>query len=265
MTMRRSSLGWGIVLLLLGGLMLADSMGLRLPGGARPLQFFWPAVLILLGGWMILGVFMRGKVETEQASVALQGAREADLRISHGAGELHITGAAGMNDLANGTFMGGLEQSSRWSGEKLEVRMSPPSHNFVFWPHMDRYDWDLRLNTDIQMTLRLQTGADKANIDLSSLRLSGLKLDSGASDTRIMLPAHGRMRADFSLGAASLVIEVPQGMAARVRVSQGVSDVKVDPARFPRMGEYYQSSDFEGAADSVEIKIDAGAASITVR
>ena len=109
--MRNSSLTWGAILLLLGGLMLTDAMGIRV-NGVAPMSFFWPLALILFGGWMILGVFMRRRPETEQASVDLQGATEASVRISHGAGELRITSGAGMGSLASGTFVGGLEQSS---------------------------------------------------------------------------------------------------------------------------------------------------------
>jgi hypothetical protein len=57
--MRRSSLIWGVILLLLGLLMLADAAGLRFPGGAAPMQFFWPLLLVLAGAWIVLGVLMR--------------------------------------------------------------------------------------------------------------------------------------------------------------------------------------------------------------
>lgn len=264
--MRRSSLGWGVVLLLLGALMLADASGLRLPGGARPLSFFWPLVLILLGAWMILGVTMRRRVMTsEQASVDLQGASEAAVTINFGAGELQISGGASLGQLVSGTFVGGLEQSSRRDGNRLNVRMNPPSPSFMFIPHFDGYDWDLRLNSEIPMALTMQMGANKADVDLSSMRVTDLKVETGASQASFTLPSRGRVRADFSLGAASLTVNVPAGVAARIRASHGVSDVKVDQNRFPRTGEYYQSPDFETAENAAEIKIEAGAAEIRIQ
>jgi hypothetical protein len=90
-------------------------------------------------------------------------------------------------------------------------------------------------------------------------------VETGASQTNITLPAHGRLRADFELGAASLRLNVPEGVSARIRVSQGVSDVKIDQARFPRSGDVYQSPDFDSAANAVEMKIEAGAAEIRVQ
>ena len=263
--MRRSSLVWGVVLLLLGLLLFADAAGIRLPGGARPMEFFWPLVLILAGAWVIFGVLMRPQPQSEQAFVELQGAGEAVVEINHGAGELHIAGGAGMGQLASGTFVGGLEQSAQRAGNRLNVRLSPPSRSFPFFGEFDRYNWDMRLNPEIPMTLRLKTGADNADVDLSALRVTGLKLETGASKTDITLPRSGRLAGDFSLGAASLTIIVPDGVAARVRVSQGVSNVSVNQSRFPRAGDVYQSMDFESAANAVDIRVDAGAADVKVQ
>jgi hypothetical protein len=262
--MNRPALGWGAVLLLLGLLMLADSAGVRLPGGARPLEFFWPVVLILLGGWVILGALRRDRAKIGEASIDLQGATQADVRISHGAGELHIAGGAPADQLASGIFAGGLESSSRKEGERLSVRMNPPSPPLAFFSGTRGNDWDLRLNSEIPMALNLQTGADQARVDLSSIRVTELKVSTGASQTDITLPGRGRSRAEFGLGAASLTIRVPAGVAARIRVSQGVSDVKIDQARFPRTGGGYQSSDYETAENAVDVKIEAGAAEIRV-
>ena len=263
--MRRSSLMWGAALLLLGGLMLADSAGIRLPGGARPLNFFWPLVLILLGAWMILGVMMRRSVTAEQASVDLQGASEASVQIDHGAGELLIAGGAGMGQLASGTFAGGLEQSSHRNGERLDVKMNPPLPTFMIVPNFDRYDWDLRMNSEVPMTLNLHMGANKATVDLSDMLVRALKVETGASQAEVTLPKRGRMRAEFSLGAASLTVRVPDGMAARIKASHGASSLRVDEVRFPRTGEYYQSPGYDTAENAAEIKIDAGAADIRVQ
>lgn len=262
--MRRTSLVWGVILLLLGLLMLADAMGFRLPGGMHLMSIFWPLMILLLGAGLVLSAVLRRSVTSEQASVDLGGASEASLRISHGAGELHIAGGAGMSQLLTGSFAGGLVQSSRREGNRLDVRLNPPAHPFSFMPPFDGYVWDVKLNQDVPMTLTLQMGANKAVVDLSEVRVTALKVETGASETHFTLPRRGRLRADFELGAASLTIRIPEGMAARVRASHGVSDVKVDPARFPRAGEYYQSPGFETASDTVELHIEAGAAEVKV-
>ncbi len=130
-------------------------------------------------------------------------------------------------------------------------------------PHT-QLDWDVALNAGIPTALMLNLGADKSMLDLRDMSITDLKLETGASDTRLILPARGCYRADFDLGAAALEITIPDGLSARIRASLGAANLKVDETRFPRNGSYYQSPDFDAAANSVDITIDAGAASIKV-
>ncbi len=262
--MRHGNLFWGVVLLLLGGMMFLDAANVRLFGGVRATELFWPAILLVAGAWIILGVFLRGAAQTGQAAIDLQGAREARVRLSHGAGRLQVRGASLGGELARGTFGGGLRQSARKTGDRLEVEMRTASEFWIPFGPGVRYDWDVQFNTDVPTKLSMETGADESDVDLSGLQLTDFKLETGASNTKVTLPARGRLHADFDLGAASLTVIVPEGVAARIRVDSGVSDVRVDP-RFPRAGNVYQSPDYETAANAVDIDIDAGAAQITVR
>ncbi|MCE9647772.1 MAG: DUF5668 domain-containing protein [Chloroflexi bacterium] len=265
--MRRNQLAWGVILLLVGGLMLANAMGIKLPNGTSLMELFWPALLILGGAWVLVGAFLQGSVENENASIELLGAATADLHISHGAGELKIHAGAGMNEAARGTFSGGLDQKVARNGDRLEVRLRPARDfmEFPFFGPRNQLDWDLSLNQDVPTALKLNLGANKSDLDLRDLNITNLDLDTGASDTKIILPARGRFRADLDLGAASLEITIPEGLSARIRASLGAADLKIDQSRFPRNGGYYQSPDFDSAANAVDMTIDAGAASIKVK
>ena len=66
-------------------------------------------------------------------------------------------------------------------------------------------------------------------------------------------------------GAASLVIHVPDGVAARVDYDAGLASVSVDQNRFPKQNGIYQSADFESAENKVDIRIETGMASIAIR
>jgi hypothetical protein len=137
--------------------------------------------------------------------------------------------------------------------------------DFPFFGPRIQFDWDVALNSQIPTALTLNVGANKSTLDLRDLNLTDLKLETGASETRVTLPANGRYHADFDLGAASLEVTVPDGLSARIRASVGMAGVSVDESRFPRSGGYYQSPDFDSASNSVDMTIDAGAASIKVR
>jgi hypothetical protein len=264
--MRNNQLFWGVILLLVGGFMLANAMGIRLPNGMSLMELLWPLALILGGLWVLFGVFLRGKVEVENASIDLQGASSAAIKISHGAGELKIHSGANVNELAHGSFAGGLDHKAARTGDRLEVRMRPAKDfmDFPFFGPRVQLDWDVALNPQIPTALTLNLGANKSMIDLRDLNIADLKLETGASDTHVTLPARGRFQADFDLGAASLQVVVPDGLSARIRVSVGMADLKINEARFPRSGNYYQSPDYASAENTVDMTIDAGAASIRV-
>lgn len=261
--MNRSQLFWGSVLLLVGGLMLAGEMGIRLPNGNSLMSLFWPILLIGLGVWVMASFFFRGELKSESISVDLQGAREADVRIDHGAGEFRLHGGASGNELLHGAFTGGLDSRESRDGDKLNVRIRPANDFFPLPPFgfHDQRDWDVSFNPNIPIRLDMNMGANKSVIDLNGLNITGIKLKSGASDTAITLPASGRLNAEFEIGAASLNIIVPDGVAVRARASIGAGDFSMDRSRFPSN----ESPDFSSAANAVDIHIKGGAASVRIK
>ena len=204
--MRRDYLFWGAVLILLGGLMFLNTADIRLPGGINPMNLFWPSVLILLGGWIMFGYFLRGNVDDEQVSIDLQGASQASLKLSHGAGRLIVGAGASPGQLLTGTFAGGVKQSAHKSGDRLDAHIE--ARPFVFPPFFGGWqglEWNINLNREIPLALRLETGASQSELDLRDLRVTDLKVSTGASKTDITLPANaGMTTVKVELGAASL-------------------------------------------------------------
>lgn len=261
--MNRNQLFWGGVLIFVGGLMLAGEMGLRLPNGSSLMSLFWPVLLIGLGAWVLFGVFMRGNVEVESASVELQDAREAHVRINHGAGEMRLHSGASGSELLRGTFAGGVEKKAHRNGDKLEVRLEP-ANNFMVLPPFgghSQLDWDVAFNASIPTALNMNLGANKSTIDLQDMNITDIHLSSGASDTVITLPSRGRLNVNCEIGAASLTLIVPDGVAIRARASMGAGDFNVDRSRFPTN----ESSDFTNAPNAVDINVKGGAASVRIK
>jgi hypothetical protein len=261
--MRRDQLLWGSGLLLIGILMLANAMGIRLPNGNSLTSLFWPVALLLLGAWLLVGAFVRRNVESQSASIELQGATEARLQMNHGAGEFRLHGGANANEFTRGTFVGGVEQKVTLNGDRLEVRMRPAKDfiDFPFFGPHSQLDWDVALNSSIPTALEMHLGANKSTMDLRDLNITDLTLKSGASDTTLTLPATGRLNADFEIGAASLTLIVPDRVSIRVRASLGAGDLNVDRARFPSN----ESTDFATAPNAVDINIKGGACSVKVK
>jgi hypothetical protein len=267
--MRRSSSIWGIILILVGGLFLLKSLGLL--GGIDPWAFIWPIFLIGFGLWFLLGATVgRRTIQMEQVSLPLEGAGRAKVRVRHGAGRLQIGSGAGPGELVSGSFGGGLDHRINRKGDAQEVDMRLPGvPNFFMnwgWGPWTSLDWDFALNGSIPLELDIQTGASETKLDLTDLLVTDLSVKTGASSTVVTLPTKaGYTGVRIEAGAASIVLRVPENVAARIRVGGALSGVQVDRDRFPRQGGVYQSPDYETAENKAEIHVETGVGSITVR
>jgi len=260
--MRRNYLFWGSVLILLSALFLLKALGIT----DDVWGYFWLLAMGLLGVWFIIRAIWRPKGEEgEQVAIELKGAQQASLRLKHGAGRMTIGCGAGAGQLLSGTFSYGLDYKTKMVGDKLEVRMRSASH---FGPFIgEGYDWHLNLTRDIPISLTINSGASESRIDLSELRVPYLKLETGASSTSLTMPAAGgNTLAEINAGVASVDVRVPEGVAARIRIKEGLSARSINSARFPRLeGNIYQSPDYDQAANRVELNIEAGVGSISIQ
>jgi predicted membrane protein len=136
----------------------------------------------------------------------------------------------------------------------------------MWWGPGRTLDWSVSLNETIPLSLDLQTGANEARIDLSSLQVTDLLLQTGASSTQVTLPTNAsHTKAVIRSGAASVSVRVPSGVAARIKAQGGLADIRVDRSRFPRVGSVYESENYASAENRVDIDIETGVGSVDVR
>lgn len=266
--MRSSRIFWGLILILLGGLFLMQTMGL-LPWSAW--AYFWPLFLILLGGWILLRPRLGGKsvAEVQELTIALEGGQEAGIEFNHGAGRLLVGGGAAPLNLLEGSFVGGARQSVRREGGRVNLKLSAdPVITPLDMPWIagnEGLRWDVRLARGLPLDLIFHTGAGESRIDLRDLNVKKVRLETGASSTEMILPAAVRFTSvEVSAGAASVVLRVPQGVAGRIHISGGLVGNKIDTQRFPHNGSMYETPGYESAEHRVEIKVEAGVGSIEV-
>jgi hypothetical protein len=113
--------------------------------------------------------------------------------------------------------------------------------------------------------LRLDTGASQSELDLRDLKVTDLRVNTGASKTDLTLPANaGKTDVRVELGAASVDMVVPEGVAARIRSEHGAAAVEINTARFPYSNGIYESVDYSSAQNKVDIMIQAGAGRVVV-
>ncbi|MBN2084841.1 MAG: hypothetical protein JW748_06410 [Anaerolineales bacterium] len=266
--MKSGAVFWGTLIILVGAALLAGNLL-----GVNIWPFLWPTALIFVGVWFLVWSRVRPQpMAGENVSIPLQGAVRADVRIRHGAGRLTIRGGAGSGVLAAGSFTGGVRHEENRRGDTLDAEMRVPEDiwmNFggpwIFGPWTPIL-WDIQMNTGIPMTLDLETGAGESKVDLSAMKVESIRLKTGASSTEMTLPERaGKTAVKVTSGAASVVLRIPDGVAARIAVESGLAGITVDQNRFPRSGGGYQSADYDRAENSVDIKVETGVGAVDIR
>jgi hypothetical protein len=265
--MRRGVIFWGVILIVVGTLLLLSTIGV-IPAGPG---LIWPLLLIAVGVWLVWATSNRpGQMEVQEVDIPLADATRARVSIHHGAGRLNIASGAPPGQLASGRFSGGLDYNVDRAGDALEVRMHIPDQgsrwaNPWSW-NRGGLDWNMGLASDVPLELELDTGASATEADLSALRLTALHLKTGASSSRLVLPSNaGYTQVEIEGGAASVTLRVPPQVAARILSQGGASSTNVDVARFPRTASGYVSTDYETAANKIDIRANIGAGSVEVR
>jgi hypothetical protein len=263
--MNRGRMFWGVVLVCIGLLLLLDNLGYL--GGINVWSLILALFLIALGIWILWGHFFRGAPESEHVSIPIESAQQSSIRFQHGAGRLFVSASATPGVLLEGDFGGGLEVSKNLRGDLLDVRLHTPTQIFpFFWSPGFNLDWNVMLATDIPLSLNLETGASETRLDLRGLKVTKLAIKTGASSTKLTLPANaGYTSATIESGAASVDVQLPEGVAARIRSRGGLSTLDMDRQKFVRSGDAFQSSDYETALNKVDLDIQMGVGSVSIR
>lgn len=264
--MKHNSIFWAFVLIIGGALLLLNNLNIIQVGW----NVIWPLFLVALGLWFLWGAFAapRRTAEPETVSIPLHGARQAEVKIEHGAGTLNLTGGAPAGSLVLGQFGGGLDYRTGQEGDAQTVKLRPATSAWFLgpWHWGAALDWDMQLNSTIPMRLQVEAGASRTNLDLADLQITELKLSTGASATQVVLPAHaGLTKAKIEAGAAAVAIAIPGGVAARIRAKGGLAAIQVDETRFPRVGDEYRSPDYDSATNKIEMRVETGIGSVKIR
>ena len=123
------------------------------------------------------------------------------------------------------------------------------------------------LNGTVPWTVEVRGGASNVDADLSGVPLTGFSLIGGSSrvDCRLPRPA-GTVVLRIRGGASRVAFRRPAEIPVRVRVTGGLSKLRVDARQYRAMGgpAALDSPGYEDASDRYELAVDGGASHITV-
>ena len=215
--------------------------------------------VILLGTLLLASCTSTAKVgvlQTESQSVELGDAELVLVKINMGAGNLKVAG--GTEQLLDADFnynVARLKPSVEYSDGKLVVRQP----NAKGLPDLQgitdfRNEWNLQLNEDVPMDLRVNMGAGASDLQLSDLSLTGLDITLGAGESTVDLRGGWARDLDVTIdsGAANLTLRLPKDIGVRVEIDRGPT--LIDAPDLTQNGNVY-TNDAYGVSD-VTLQID---------
>lgn len=300
MERRQRSLVGPLILITIGILFLLANMGL-LPYSFWEIGFrFWPLILILVGldiiigryslvGSLVIVVLWIGLLGgafwltyaqgngmlpapagvSDQVSQPLGEVKSATVDMTIGAARTNVSAlSVDSSDLLKGTFSHAqgarVVKTYNTFGSEARLALKEEGVNFVLGgPNVS--NWDIGLYPQIPLALRINGGIGRATLDLSDLNITALSVDTGVGSIEVKTPKTGVSTLRLNGGVGSAIVSIPPGVAARIRVSGGLGGLNVDTARFPKFGDTYQSADYAAAANKIDIEIDGGLGSISIR
>ena len=110
-------------------------------------------------------------------------------------------------------------------------------------------------------------GASRLLADLRALRLGSLTLEGGAGRLKVVLPEpQGAVAVVVLGGASNVAIRRPEGVAARLRVDGGATNLGFDDRRIGAAGGEVdiKCRGYEAASDRYDIAVTGGANNVSV-
>lgn len=256
----------------------------------------WPALaavaaLVLVGGAvatnMGTGVGVSGPPGPTLAPAAdsvqtdLQGASQAAVTVRFGAGQLVVgpiedpqPSTLSVMNYQGPPQMAPTPRYTPVNGGVGQLEYQSNSHDGppAFPPfgdsRADAAHMQLNLSPLVPIaSFNVETGATDARLDLSNLHVATLDMSIGAATAWVRFPeSSGLTTAHISGGASTITLEVPDGVAAQIQHQGGLSTLNVDQGRFPQVNDsLYRSPDYDTAPNKVDLVVETGVTTITVR
>jgi hypothetical protein len=249
------------------------------------------------------GTFSSEEVKTATFNHPLGKTKSAVIELGAFIGEIRVKALEDSKNLfeADVAYIGEIEFSAEGEPEATVALKQKPQtfsdkvrHSFGSFGRQNDLLWDIRINPNIPITLKLNGGAGESSLDLSQLKLTNLKIDGGVGKTVMELPESpdgygvqvdggvGKIEAtlprntsiDFNVagGVGAIKLYIPENAAAKASVSGAIGKVKVPPyyeqvsesENFIRTEGVWQTPNFDDAEHAIVIRHSGGVGSFRI-
>jgi hypothetical protein len=123
------------------------------------------------------------------------------------------------------------------------------------------------LGTRVPWRIEFRDGVSRLASDLRGLGLGSFEVEGGASRVELRLPRpSGSVPVCLRGGASHVAVHRPEGVAARLRVSGGVTNLYFDGRHLGVVGDEVElrTPDYDDASDRYDFAVTGGANNLTV-
>jgi len=258
---------WPLILILMGLVIILDRTRLG------SLAFLLVAVGVVVLGLLLLpsATPPRGNYQPKTFTYPAKGLEAATIWLEPGVATLEILPSKDSGNLIDleakyDERQSNLAQKVEVAGDLARVWLKSKTTADHWRPFGSRSagEWRVWLDPEVPLGLEVDTGVSRADLDLADLTLTRLDLNAGVGQVTVVLPGKGEYEAFVNGGVGSLAIDIPDTIEAHIRVDKGVGSVSVG-RRYELRGRYYVTEGYKSARDRVDLDIDGGVGSITIR
>lgn len=208
-----------------------------------------------------------GELQTERQSMELGTASAVKMSIDMAWGKLILSD--GSNKLMDATFQYNVADwkpqvsylASNIEG-KLSITQPVDRANMPVVPDGAAYEWDLRLNREIPLSLSARLGEGEATLNLATLTLTGLELTLGSGPVEADVSGNYRDDLDvlITAGTGNLTLRLPPNVATRVTINGDLG--KVTAEGLTRKGNTYTND--AKSPQVLDVQIESGLGEIVL-
>jgi len=295
--MRRSRLAGGLVVLLIGVMFLLANMGYLDMSVWALVGRFWPALLVIGGVMLLLGVGFRWFLVVLLAALIVLGTIGGPIVYGWATGpltnavyvpdpdrtdvtelrvEMHLD-VPMMRVLPPTSTLYRVQVGYRSASEPqvsldvrdgtgfLTVRQALRPQTYVLSGAGTRQNVEFGFRNDLPVELWVKTGVTSTNLDLRAYDLRRMDFDTGVGNVVMRLGAPtGTVPVNVTSGVGNVELYVPRNTAVRVTADAGVGARDIGQIG-NRSGDTWTDDSFGGATDRLDIRVSAGVGRVSVK
>jgi hypothetical protein len=205
-----------------------------------------------------------GPTQHDFRSVELDRSELVRVDLNMGAGNLRVNGGTQKLMRADFTYnVPSWKPYVRYSSSAVRGNLSieQPGEHHTHMGHT-RYEWDVRLNREVPLEVKVHFGAGNAELDLGSLSLRSVDVDMGVGKLQMDLRGNPKRNYDVRIrgGVGEATVRLPGGVGVDAEAEGGIGSIHAPGMR--REGRRYLNDAYERSKVRIHLDIRGGVGSI---